>query len=132
VLASGVADCEFEPHSDQTKDYKIGICWARTKKPLIIKIMCLSAVTYLPFFLVFCVVYCQPLLVFLSFFFWLWNCLSLFIVSDYSFGIFKLFFINKAVTFKHYRCNWNILNIELHKDTASTNDQTEKEQKYKK
>ena len=26
VLASGVADCEFEPHSSQTKDYQIGIC----------------------------------------------------------------------------------------------------------
>ena len=26
VLASSVVDCEFEPQSYQTKDYKIGIC----------------------------------------------------------------------------------------------------------
>jgi hypothetical protein len=26
VLASGAADCGFELRSDQTKDYKIGIC----------------------------------------------------------------------------------------------------------
>jgi hypothetical protein len=26
MLASGAVDCGFEPWSDQTKDYKIGIC----------------------------------------------------------------------------------------------------------
>ena len=26
VLASGVVDGEFEPRSDQTKDYEIGMC----------------------------------------------------------------------------------------------------------
>ena len=27
VLSSSAVDCEFEPQSGQTKDYKIGICW---------------------------------------------------------------------------------------------------------
>jgi hypothetical protein len=26
VLSSSAVECEFEPRSDQTKDYKIGIC----------------------------------------------------------------------------------------------------------
>ena len=26
VLAASVVDCEFDPRSGQTKDYKIGIC----------------------------------------------------------------------------------------------------------
>jgi len=26
VLASSTVDCEWEPHSGQTKEYKIGIC----------------------------------------------------------------------------------------------------------
>jgi hypothetical protein len=31
VLASSVVDREFEPRSDQTKEYKIGICCFSTK-----------------------------------------------------------------------------------------------------
>ena len=31
VLTSGAVDCGFEPHSGQTKDYKIGICCFSSK-----------------------------------------------------------------------------------------------------
>jgi hypothetical protein len=31
VITSSVVDCEFEPRSDKTKDYKIGICRFSTK-----------------------------------------------------------------------------------------------------
>ena len=59
MLASIVTDCGFEPRSDQTKDYEIGIsCFSakqaalnRKKKDWLvggIKIMCPSGLTYLP------------------------------------------------------------------------------------
>ena len=58
MLTSIVTDCGFEPRSDQTKDYEIGIsCFSakqaalnRKKKDWLvggIKIMCLSGLTYL-------------------------------------------------------------------------------------
>jgi hypothetical protein len=31
VLASSAVDCRFEPRSDQTKDFKIGMCCFSTK-----------------------------------------------------------------------------------------------------
>jgi hypothetical protein len=31
ILASSVVDREFEPHSDQTKNYKISICFFSAK-----------------------------------------------------------------------------------------------------
>ena len=36
VLTSNVVDCGFEPRSDKTKDYKIGICcfFAKAKKKI--------------------------------------------------------------------------------------------------
>ena len=59
VLASSAVDCEFEPWSSQTKDYKTSICFFSVKHAALkskramtgwfgIRIMCPSAVTCLP------------------------------------------------------------------------------------
>ena len=37
VLASSVIDCGFEPRSNQTKDYMIGICFFSAKHAALVK-----------------------------------------------------------------------------------------------
>jgi len=59
MLASSAVDCEFEPWSSQTKDYKTGICFFSFKHAALkskiaktgwlgIRIMCQSALACLP------------------------------------------------------------------------------------